>query len=171
MVLRSVLRIALCWANQFMPKITSMSWPFRTIILVRKSRPANVTGTWKATSSVNICPPGEWILNPSLDSWHGMQCCSTNLLLMNVCEAPESKRISRVFGHKERTHHHRFTFRCCGHLSVINPSSFPCILARGAGCHISLGTFGALLIIRLILPWVWTVLNEMPGLSTVEAAG
>jgi hypothetical protein len=31
MVLRSVLRIALCWANQFMPKITSMSWPFRTI--------------------------------------------------------------------------------------------------------------------------------------------
>jgi apolipoprotein N-acyltransferase len=47
----------------------------------------------KATSLVNICPPGELILNPSLDSWYGMQSCSMNFLLMKVYEAPESKRI------------------------------------------------------------------------------
>jgi hypothetical protein len=33
-----------------------MSWPFKTIMLVGNSRPANVTGMWKATSLVNIRP-------------------------------------------------------------------------------------------------------------------
>jgi hypothetical protein len=44
----SQIRVENCfmWANQFMPKMTSMSWPFRTTILAGKSRPANVTGTW-----------------------------------------------------------------------------------------------------------------------------
>jgi hypothetical protein len=44
-----------------------MSCPFKTIILVGNSRLANVTGMWKATSLVNIRPPGEWIINHSLD--------------------------------------------------------------------------------------------------------
>jgi hypothetical protein len=55
---KSVLRIALCWANLFMPSITSISWPFKTIMLVGKSRSTNVTGTWKTTSLVNIYPSG-----------------------------------------------------------------------------------------------------------------
>jgi hypothetical protein len=59
-----------------MPMITSMSCPFKTIILVRNSRPANVTGMWKATILVNIRPAGEWIINSSLDSVQGMQCFS-----------------------------------------------------------------------------------------------
>jgi hypothetical protein len=43
---------------------------------------------------VNIHPPDEWIINPSLDSVQGMQCFSTKFLLMKVCDAPESKRIT-----------------------------------------------------------------------------
>jgi hypothetical protein len=61
-----------------------MSCPFKTIMLVGNSRPANVTGMWKATSLVNIRPLGEWIINPSLDSVQGMQCFSTKFLLMKV---------------------------------------------------------------------------------------
>jgi hypothetical protein len=48
--------MALCWANQFKPRITSKSCPFITIIFVGNSRPANVTGIRKATSLVNIRP-------------------------------------------------------------------------------------------------------------------
>jgi hypothetical protein len=81
MVLKSVLMMDLCWANQFMPRITSMSWPFKTIMLVGNSHPANITGMWKATSLVKIRPPGEWIINPSLDSVHGMQCFPQNSCL------------------------------------------------------------------------------------------
>jgi hypothetical protein len=76
-----------------MPRITSMSWPFKTIMLVGNSRPANVIDIWKATSLVNIRPLGEWIINHSFDSVQGMQCFSTKFLLMKVCDAPESKRI------------------------------------------------------------------------------
>jgi hypothetical protein len=65
--------MALCWANQFMPRIKSMSCPFKTIMLVGNSRLANVTNMWKATFLVTICPPSEWIINPSLDSVQGMQ--------------------------------------------------------------------------------------------------
>jgi hypothetical protein len=63
-------------------------------MLVGNSRSANVTDTWKATSLVNICHPGEWIINPYLDSVQEMQCFSMKFLLMKVCEAPESKRIT-----------------------------------------------------------------------------
>jgi hypothetical protein len=77
--------MALCWANQFIPKITSLSWPFKTIMLVGNSLPANVTGIWKTIYLVNICPPREWIINPSLDSVQGMQYFSTKFLLMKVC--------------------------------------------------------------------------------------
>jgi hypothetical protein len=78
-----------------MPRITSMSWPFKTIMLVGKSRSANVTGTWKDISLVNIyLSPKRMDNKPSLDSVQRMQCFYTNFLLMNVCEAPESKRIT-----------------------------------------------------------------------------
>jgi hypothetical protein len=79
---------------QFIPRITSISYPFITIMFVGNSRPAKVTGMWKATFLVNIQPPGEWIINPSLDSVQCMQCFSTKVLLMKVCDAPESKRIT-----------------------------------------------------------------------------
>jgi hypothetical protein len=86
--------MALFWANQFIPRITSISCPFITIMFVGNSHPANVTGMWKAISLVNIRPPGEWITNPSLDSVQRMQCFSTKVLLMKVCDALESKRIT-----------------------------------------------------------------------------
>jgi hypothetical protein len=79
------------------------------------------------------------------------------------------ENICRVIGHEECTHHHRFAFRCCGHLSIIDPSRFPCIFAHGIVGRISLGTPRTLLIIGAILPRLWIVLNKMPGLSTVEA--
>ena len=82
------------WANQFMPRITSMSYPFITIIFVGNSRSANVTGIWKTTSLVNIRPPGEWVTNPSLDLVQIMQYFSTKFLLVKVCDAQESKRIT-----------------------------------------------------------------------------
>jgi hypothetical protein len=50
-------------------------------MLVGNSYPTNVTGMWKATSLVNIRPPGEWIINPSLDSVQGMQCFPQNSCL------------------------------------------------------------------------------------------
>jgi hypothetical protein len=66
-------------------------------------------------------------------------------------ESMRSTRIKdnncRVIGHEERTHRNQFAFRCCGHLSIIDPSRFPCIFARGIVCRISLGTPGTLLII------------------------
>jgi hypothetical protein len=60
-------------------------------MLVGNSCPANVTGMRKATSLVNIRPPGEWIINPSLDSVQGLQCFSTKFLLMKVCDATERR--------------------------------------------------------------------------------
>jgi hypothetical protein len=36
----------------------------------------------------------------------------------------------RMIGHKELTHHYRFTVRCGGHLSVINSSRLLYVLAR-----------------------------------------
>jgi hypothetical protein len=63
-------------------------------MLVGNSRPANVTSIWKTTSLVNIRPVGEWIINPSLDLVQEMQFFSTKFLLMKVCDAPESKRIT-----------------------------------------------------------------------------
>jgi hypothetical protein len=71
-----------------------MSYPFITIMFVRNSRLAKVTGMWNATSLVNIRPLDEWITNPSLDSVQCMQYFSTKVLLMKVCDAPESKRIT-----------------------------------------------------------------------------
>jgi hypothetical protein len=79
---------------QFIPRISSISCPFITIMFVGNSRPTKVTGMWKATSLVNIRPPGEWIINLSLDSVQCMQCFSTKFLLMKVCDAPRSKRIT-----------------------------------------------------------------------------
>jgi hypothetical protein len=92
-------------------------------------------------------------------------------------ESMRSTRIKkdngRVIGHEKRTHHNRFAFRCCGHLSIINPPRFPRIFARGIVCRISLGLSGTprtLLIIGSILLRVWTVLDKMSRLSTIKAA-
>jgi hypothetical protein len=63
-------------------------------MFVRNSRPTKVTGMWKATSLVNIRPPGEWITNPSLDSVQCMQYFSTKVFPMKVCDAPELKKIA-----------------------------------------------------------------------------
>jgi hypothetical protein len=88
MVLKFALMMALCWANQFIYVL-----PLYNNHVRKKFRPSNVTGIWKATSLVNIRPPGEWITNPSLDSVQSMQYFSTKFLLMKVCDAPESKSI------------------------------------------------------------------------------
>jgi hypothetical protein len=63
-----------------------------------------------------------------------------NAMLLHKFLADECMRSTRIkenksgmIGHKERTHHYRFTIRCGGHLSVINSSRLLYVLA-----HISL---------------------------------
>jgi hypothetical protein len=100
-------------------------------MLVENSRPANVTGIRNATSLVNIRPPGEWTINPSLDLVQCMQYFSTKFLRMKVLDAPEiEENDCLVIGNKERTHQHRFAFRCSSHLGIIDPFSFLEILAH-----------------------------------------
>jgi hypothetical protein len=101
-----------------------------------------------------------------------------NAMLLHKFLADECMRSTRikenkcrVFGYEERTHHHRFAFRCGSHLSVRNSSCFLCIPARSIVACISLGASRTLFIICLILPWVRIVLNEMSGLPAVKAAG
>jgi hypothetical protein len=93
---------------------------------------------------------------------------------MNVCEAPESKRIiAGCLATRNVPHHNRFSFRCRGHLRIINPPSFLHIFACGIVCRISpalSGTPWTLLIIWSVLLWVWTVLDKMSRLSTIKAA-
>jgi hypothetical protein len=68
-----------------------------------------------------------------------------NAMLLHKLLAYESMRSARikknncgVIGHEKRTHHNWFAFRCCGHLSIINPHHFLHILARGIVYRISL---------------------------------
>jgi hypothetical protein len=73
-----------------------------------------------------------------------------------------------MIGHKERTHHYRFTVWCGGHLSVINSARLLYILARVA---LSLGGISStLLIVWAILLRVGAILNKMPIFSAIEAS-
>jgi hypothetical protein len=77
-----------------------------------------------------------------------------------------------VIGNKEHTHHYRLAFRCCSQLGIINSSSFLEVLARWSISHVPLSLVGVprvLLEVGFILLRVWAVLDEVSGLSTVEA--
>ena len=80
------------------------------------------------------------------------------------------KNNCRVTGHEKRTHHHRFTFRCSGHLSIVYPSR----LLETFALNISLALWWiprSLLIICLILLGIWAVFDEMSRLATIKTSG
>jgi hypothetical protein len=76
-----------------------------------------------------------------------------------------------VIGNKERTHHYWLAFWCCSHLGIINSSVFLKFLPVEVGrVPFSLvGVPRVLLEISFILLRVGAVLDEVSGLSTIEA--
>jgi hypothetical protein len=97
-----------------------------------------------------------------------------NVMLLHKFLANEGMRSTRikknncrVTGHGKRTHHHRLSFRCSGHLGVVYT---PCFL--GIPSHsIPFGLSGlprSLLSIGLILLGVWAVFDKMSRLAAVE---
>jgi hypothetical protein len=100
-----------------------------------------------------------------------MQYFSTKVLLMKVCDAPESKRI--IAGWLAMRNVHIITaFWCSSHLGIIDPSSFLQIFARRRVGPVPLSLIRvprSLLKVGFVLLWIWAVLDEMSRLSTIEA--